>query len=38
VHGENEALQSLADRLQDELTAPVTIAKRGQIINLMKLQ
>jgi len=38
VHGENEALQTLADTLKHEAGAPVTIAKRGQILDLMKLQ
>ena len=38
VHGETDALQTLADTLKDELAAPVTIAKRGQILDLMKLQ
>jgi metallo-beta-lactamase family protein len=37
VHGETDALESLAGTLQNELGAPVTIAKRGQQIDLMKL-
>jgi metallo-beta-lactamase family protein len=37
VHGETDALESLASTLQNELGAPVTIAKRGQQIDLMKL-
>jgi len=37
VHGETDALESLAGTLQNETGAPVTIAKRGQQIDLMKL-
>lgn len=38
VHGETDALQTLAATLKDELDAPVTIAQRGQVLDLMKLQ
>jgi metallo-beta-lactamase family protein len=38
VHGESEALQTLADTLKNDLGAPVTIAQRGQILDLIKLQ
>ena len=37
VHGETDALESLAGTLQNETGAPVTIAKRGQQIDLLKL-
>jgi metallo-beta-lactamase family protein len=37
VHGETDALESLATTLQDELDAPATIARRGQVLDLMKL-
>ncbi|MGD2054801.1 MAG: MBL fold metallo-hydrolase [Gammaproteobacteria bacterium] len=36
VHGETDALESLAGTLQNETGAPVTIAKRGQQIDLLK--
>ncbi|MGB5519358.1 MAG: MBL fold metallo-hydrolase [Gammaproteobacteria bacterium] len=35
VHGETVALESLAERLQQDLNAPVTIAKYGQRLDLM---
>ena len=35
VHGETVALESLAGRLQQDLNAPVTIAKYGQRLDLM---
>jgi metallo-beta-lactamase family protein len=36
VHGETDALESLATTLRNETGAPVTIAKRGQQVDLLK--
>jgi metallo-beta-lactamase family protein len=36
VHGETDALESLATTLRNEPGAPVTIAKRGQQVDLLK--
>lgn len=37
VHGEEEAQELLANKIKSETTARVTIAKRGQKVDLMKL-
>jgi metallo-beta-lactamase family protein len=34
VHGEPAAQQALAQRMHDDLDAPVTIAKRGQTVRI----
>ena len=36
VHGETMALETLSDTLRNDLDAPVTIAKRGQVLDLIK--
>ena len=35
VHGESSSLESLGNILKNELNAPVTIAKRGQVLDLV---
>ena len=37
VHGETTALETLSDTLRNDLDAPVTIAKRGQVLDLIEL-
>ncbi len=37
VHGETSALETLSNTLQNDLEAPVTIAKRGQVLDLIEL-
>jgi metallo-beta-lactamase family protein len=37
VHGETGALETLSKALKNELKAPVTIAKRGQVLDLIEL-
>ena len=36
VHGETTALETLGDTLRNDLDAPVTIAKRGQVLDLIE--
>ena len=36
VHGETDSLESLGNILKNELNAPVTIARRGQVVDLVK--
>jgi metallo-beta-lactamase family protein len=38
VHGETSALEALSNILKDGLDAPVTIAKYGQVLDLIELQ
>jgi metallo-beta-lactamase family protein len=38
VHGETSALETLSNTLKDGLDAPVTIAKYGQVLDLIELQ
>jgi metallo-beta-lactamase family protein len=38
VHGETTALESLRNTLKNDLNAPVTIAKYGQVLDLIELQ
>jgi metallo-beta-lactamase family protein len=38
VHGETTALESLSNTLKNDLNAPVTIAKYGQVLDLIELQ
>ena len=38
VHGETAALETLSNTLKDDLDAPVTIAKYGQVLDLIELQ
>ena len=38
VHGETSALETLSNTLKDDLGAPVTIAKYGQVLDLIELQ
>jgi metallo-beta-lactamase family protein len=35
VHGETDSLESLGNILKNELNAPVTIARRGQVMDLV---
>jgi len=38
VHGETAALETLSNTLKDDLGAPVTIAKYGQVLDLIELE
>jgi metallo-beta-lactamase family protein len=38
VHGETTALETLSSTLKDDLGAPVTIAKYGQVLDLIELE
>jgi len=38
VHGETAALETLSNTLKNDLDAPVTIAKHGQVLDLIELQ
>jgi len=38
VHGETTALETLGNTLKDDLGAPVTIAKYGQVLDLIELE
>jgi metallo-beta-lactamase family protein len=38
VHGETSALEALSNTLKDDLDAPATIAKYGQVLDLIELQ
>ncbi len=38
VHGETSALESLSTTLKNELDAPVTVAKYGQVVDLIEMQ
>ena len=38
VHGETTALETLSNTLKDDLGAPVTIAKYGQVLDLIELE
>jgi metallo-beta-lactamase family protein len=37
VHGEDQAQEVLAEKIKSETTAEVTIAKRGQKLDMLKL-
>jgi metallo-beta-lactamase family protein len=37
VHGEAEFAECLSERLRNELDAPVRIAQKGEVIDLIKL-
>ncbi len=38
IHGETTALETLSSTLKDDLGAPVTIAKYGQVLDLIELE